>query len=100
MFRFGPNRRARLTGDVLVAGILGGNALRVGLALGRWQDDLLAYLPQLPLEYLAAAVAASAWILGRRGGMKHHALRTQAPLTALLLSGAAAAEVLLTPHRP
>jgi hypothetical protein len=100
MFRFGRNRRARRAGDVLVAGILGGNALRVGLALGRWQDSLLPYLPQLPVEYLAAAVAASAWILGRRGGMNHRALCIQAPLTALLLSGAAAAEVLLTPHRP
>lgn len=100
LFRFGRERRARLVGDVVVAGILGGNALRVGLALGRWQGSLLPYLPQLPLEYLAAAVAASAWILGHRGGANHRALAIEAALTALLLSGAAAAEVLLTPHRP
>jgi hypothetical protein len=98
VFRFDRTRRARLAGDVLVAGILGGNALRVGLALGRWQTGLLPYLPQLPLEYLAAAVAASAWILGRRGGLGRRAFCIHAALTALLLCGAAAAEVLLTPH--
>jgi hypothetical protein len=100
LFRFDRGRQMRLAGDVLVAGILGANALRVGLALGRWHERLLPYVPQLPLEYLAAAVAASAWILARRGGMNHRALCIQAGLTALLLSGAAAAEVLLTPHRP
>jgi hypothetical protein len=100
IFRFGRTRRARLAGDVLVAAILGANALRVGLALGRWQGRLLPYVPQLPLEYLAAALAATAWIHARRGGVNHRSLCILAALTALLLSGAAAAEVLLTPHRP
>ena len=100
LFRFGQERRGRLVGDVVVAGILAGNALRVGLALGRWQGRLLPYLPQLPLEYLAAAVAASVWIVGRGGGVNRGALGIQAALTAVLLSAAAAAEVLLTPHRP
>lgn len=99
-FRFGGTRRSRLAGDLVVAGILGGNALLVGLALGRWQGSLLPYLPQLPLEYLAASVAASAWILARRGSMSWRVLSIQAAVTALLLAGAAAAEVLLTPHQP
>ena len=98
VFRFDRTPRARLAGDVLVAAILASNGLHVGLALGRWQARLLPYLPQLPLEYLAAAVAAGAWTDRRNASADHRALWRRAMVTALLLAAAAATDGLATPH--
>ncbi len=104
-FAFASGRRAAVLGDALVAGILVVNGLRVGLAIGRWQGRLLPYLPHLPFEYLAAAVASAAWLNARRdpGERPLQALRASAGYAAaavVLLAAAATVEVLLTPHRP
>jgi hypothetical protein len=64
--RFARSRRTRLVGDAVTAIILAANALWIGVALGRWRGTLIPYLPQLPLEYLAASTAAGAWIHTRR----------------------------------
>ena len=96
--RFERARRSRLAGDTVVAAILAGNAIAVGLALGRWRGTLVPFLPQLPLEYLATATAAAAWLDARR---RSSALRIAIPYagaTITLTAGAAAIEVLLTPH--
>jgi hypothetical protein len=76
--------------------VLVGNALRVGLAAGRWQTHLLPYVPQLPLEWLAAATAANAWLTLRDPGPT----RTLAHLAAVLalVAAAAAVETTATPH--
>jgi hypothetical protein len=97
-FRFGAHRRARLVGDAIVAGLLTVNALRIGVALGRWQGRLLPYIPQLPLEYLAAAVAASAWIAARHRPASGPTLAISAVVTVLILAGGAALETFATPH--
>ena len=65
--RFDRGRVSRLAGDTIVTAILVGNAIAVGFALGRWRGALIPYVPQLPLEYLAAATAATAWLNARRG---------------------------------
>ncbi len=98
--RFERTRRSRLAGDTVVAAILAGNAIAVGLALGRWRGALVPFLPQLPLEYLAAATAAAAWLDARRcarSSGSRIAMR-YAAATITLTAGAAAIEVLLTPH--
>jgi hypothetical protein len=59
-------RAGRTAGDALLLAVLGANALRVGVAIGRWQTRLLPYLPHLPLEYAAVAVATSAWLRARQ----------------------------------
>jgi hypothetical protein len=98
--RFGATRTSRLTGDAIVATILVGNAVAVGLALGRWQGALIPFVPQLPIEYFAAATAAAAWLDARR----HASIRdsrialTSAAATIGLTAAAAAIEVLLTQH--
>ena len=102
--RFQLGRVTALLGDVALAVVLAGNAVRVGLALGRWQDRLLPYLPHLPLEYLATAAAAAAWLdarrhLDRRPGEQLRAAAGYAALALALLATAASVEVLLTPHR-
>ena len=97
---FERGRCSRVAGDMVVAAILAGNAVAIGLALGRWGGTLVPFLPQLPLEYLAAATAAAAWFEARRyarSSGSRIAMR-YAAATIALTTCAAAIEVLLTPH--
>ena len=96
-FRFPAHPRTRQLGDLLIAGVLGGNALRVGLALGRWHTRLLPYVPQLPLEWLAAALAGAAWLALRTGTRRRTALAYLAAVL-VLVAAAAAVETIATPH--
>jgi hypothetical protein len=98
--RFGATRVSRLAGDAIVATILLGNAVAVGLALGRWREALIPFVPQLPIEYLAAATAAGAWIEVRRDASlpAPRVAATSAVATIGLAAVAAAIEVLLTAH--
>lgn len=97
---FGATRVSRLAGDTIVATILVGNAIAVGLALGRWRGTLLPFIPQLPIEYLAAATAATTWIDARRHAFPpaRRIAVASAAATIGLAAAAAAIEVLLTPH--
>ena len=97
------NRITRVAGDMSVAAVLAINAFCIGAAIGQWRTALMPYLPHLPLEYAAVAVAASAWIKVRQHTTRRPLLSTRETVvelvaaTALLLA-AAAVEVLLTPH--
>ena len=57
LFRFPADRRSRQLGDLLVVVLLGGNALRVGLALGRDRAPSCPMCLSCLLEWLAAALA-------------------------------------------
>ena len=98
--RFDRGRVSRLVGDAIVAAILVGNAIAVGVALGRWRGALIPFVPQLPVEYLAGATAATTWLNARR----HSPLSAPwiaasgAVATLGLTAAAATIEVLLTPH--
>ncbi len=107
VLRFDAVRWGRTVGTALLVGVLSVNAIAVGLALGRWQQRLIPYLPHLPHEWAAAGVSASVWggALARAGdpGAPTHPKSWRwcalaAASTLLLLTAAAAAEVLLTPH--
>jgi len=63
--RWHTGRTTRPIGDVIVAALVISNPVMVGLALGRHPIELLAYLPHLPIEDAALAIAASAWIVRR-----------------------------------
>jgi hypothetical protein len=97
LFRFPSDRRPRQLGDLLLVVLLGGNALRVGLALGRDRGALLPYVPQLPLEWLAAALAAAAWLTLRTGARKHTGLAYVAAVL-VVVAAAAAIETICIPH--
>jgi hypothetical protein len=91
----------RCVGDLAIVTILALNGTLVGIELGRWQTQLLPYLPQLPLEWLAVGTATAAWTNSRHvtGEQSNRAAVTRAAAaTAALLAAAAAVEVLLTPH--
>lgn len=94
--RSGP---ARAFGDLLVGAMVAVNCLRVGLAVGCYGTRLIPYIPQLPIEWLALALSASAWIAARHGARSRlRSLCTLAPQTFLAAAAAAAVEALLTPH--
>jgi hypothetical protein len=95
--RFPAQRSTRRLGDLAVGGMLGANALRVGLVLGRWHARLLPYVPQLPLEWLAAAVAAVSWLALRTGVRRRTALAYFVAVLVLVVV-AAAVETIATPH--
>jgi single-strand DNA-binding protein len=96
-FRFPSHRCTRRVGDLLIGGILAANALRVGLALGRWQFRLLPYVPQLPFEWLAAALAATAWLTLRNSNQRRTALAYLAAVLLVVIA-AAAVETIAPPH--
>jgi hypothetical protein len=96
-------RAGRCLGDLAVLAVLALNGALVGIELGHWGLRLIPYLPQLPLEWLAVAIATSSWMTTRTprdSGSDRRALLTAAALSAGLLAVAAAVEVLLTPHAP
>jgi hypothetical protein len=99
-FSFHRGRYSARIGDIAIIGVLGANAIFVGLELGRWQNQLLPYLPQLPLEWLAAGTAAGVWTHARStaGQTGHRALAVHAAVVLGLLMAAAALEVLATPR--
>jgi hypothetical protein len=96
---FPHNRLGRRAGDLIVAALTAASAIPVGIELGRWQGRLLPYLPQLPLEWAALAVAVHVWISGRSGRGPTHRLMVLAVLTLALLIAAASLETWATPHR-
>ena len=75
------------------------NVLPVGAAIGAYGGALVAYIPQLPLEWAGLAVGYAAWVAqrGRPVGVRE---RTGwlAVITVLMV-GAAMLETLAVPHR-
>jgi hypothetical protein len=91
----------RRVGDLTVGIILASNGTLVGIELGRWQAQLLPYLPQLPVEWLAVGIATATWTSSRwttDTPSDRTVVTRGAVVTAVLLAAAAAIEVLLTPH--
>jgi hypothetical protein len=93
------SRLGRGAGDLIVSGLTAASTIPVGLELGRWGARLAPYLPQLPFEWAALALAVHAWVTARPG---HVTIRQLTPLAAIVLSllaGAAALETWATPRR-
>jgi hypothetical protein len=97
VFRWPDGRLTRRLGDVVIAALIAENTIAVGLALGRWGDRLLPYVPQLPLEWTALGLAGAAWLTARDGG-RGGVLAVYALATFALTISAAAVEVELIPH--
>jgi hypothetical protein len=97
----GAHRRhlARQAADMLVAAVFTVNVLTVGVGLGVYGLPLLPYIPQVPLEWAALALGASAWLMQRRDPLT---VRQGAALFALIagvLLCAATLETVAVPHR-
>jgi hypothetical protein len=85
--------------DALVAVVLGGNVVLVGLAIGAHGPALAPWLAHLPLEWAGLAVALAAYLSARRTPSCLRTLLRAAGLSAGLLALAAAVEVWATPLR-
>ena len=99
--RWHTGRVTRHVGDLLVATLVIANATLVGLALGRYPTQLPAYLPHLPLEDGAVAIAAGAWLARRtkqRTGTPAPSLSRTALLMLTVTIAAAIVETYAVPH--
>lgn len=94
------SRIGRRAGDLALTALTATSTMTVGLALGRWRGRLLPFIPQLPIEWAALAVALSAWLLARNAGECRPQLGLLAALAGVLLIAAAGIETWCTPHRP
>jgi hypothetical protein len=94
------SRLGRQAGDAVVLAVIAVNAIPVGIALGRWQSRLIPYVPQLPFEWAALTVAASAWLTIRTTTATRHEIAVLGASTAVLVLAAATLETWATPHRP
>jgi len=97
VFHWPSGRITRRLGDLLIAALIAQNTIAVGLALGRWGNRLLPYVPQLPLEWTALGIAGAAWLTARDGS-HHRVLAVYGLATLALTISAAAVELELTPH--
>ena len=90
----------RRVGDLILTALTAASTIPVGLELGRWQGRLLPYIPQLPLEWAALAVALGAWLTTRADqASSRRQLVVLAAIVTVLLVDAAAIETWCTPHR-
>ncbi len=99
LFGFPRSRLGRSAGDTLMLAVSAASAIPVGIELGRWQAQLLPYIPQLPLEWAALATTVSAWLLIRTNTAQCRHIAVLAVATAVLLIAAAVLETWCTPHR-
>ncbi|HEV3072148.1 MAG TPA: hypothetical protein VGY76_12075 [Solirubrobacteraceae bacterium] len=97
----GAHRRhlARQITDTVVATWLTANVLPVGAALGAYGSPMLRYLPQVPFEWAALALGASAWLLQRRHPLTVGEGAALFALIAGALLCAAVLETVAVPHR-
>jgi hypothetical protein len=94
-------RLTRHVADLIVGALVLANAALVGVALGRYPTLLPAYLPHMPLEDAAVAIAASAWLARRLpvpAGSSLRSLRRAAALTLIATVAAAIVETYAVPH--
>jgi hypothetical protein len=99
--RWHTGRLTRHAGDVVVVALVTANAALIGVALGRYPTRLPAYLPHLPLEDAALAIAAGAWLARRlpgRAGAPAASLASTVALTLVATIAAALVETYAVPR--
>jgi hypothetical protein len=85
----GRSRGGLRVGDGLVVTSAAANTLPVGAALGAYGSGLLAYVPQLPVEWAAVALGIAAWITQRQRALpRRERLLWLAAITACVLAAA------------
>jgi hypothetical protein len=93
------HRLAKHVADGLLTACIIVNTLQVGAALGAYGVPLLPYLPQLPLEWGALALGASAWVVQRQRALSVPEGLGLLALIAGVLLCAATLETVAVPHR-
>jgi hypothetical protein len=92
-------RLATHVADGVVVAAIFVNTAQVGVGLGAYGWALLPYLPQVPLEWAAAALGASGWLVQRRAALTVREGLGLFALIAGVLVCAAIVETVAVPHR-
>ena len=85
--------------DLLVSGIVGLNAVAVGVAVGAYGSRALPWLVHLPLEWAALAVVAGLHRFARRRTVRTLGCALVTAVAAALVGLGALTETYLTPQR-
>src|SRR5450755_2813397 len=93
-----PSRAARRCSAGLLVVWLTGNVIPVGAAIGAYGTRIVSYLPQLPLEWAAFAMALAGYRYARPSERRGAVLALSAAVIAVTLTAAAALETYATPH--
>jgi hypothetical protein len=93
------HRLGRHLADWAVLACILVNAAPVGAALAAYGTRLIAYVPQLPLEWAGLALGASSWLVQRRRLLSTRQRLLWLGLTAGVLLCAAVLETVMVPHR-
>jgi hypothetical protein len=94
----GPRRAIRAVHRALIALWLAVNVIPVGAAIGAYGARILPYLPHLPLEWTAVALALAGYLHARGRQEPGRALLAPALGLTIVLIAAAALETYATPH--
>jgi hypothetical protein len=92
------DRLGRHVADWLLLACMIANTLPVGAAIGAYGTPVLAYLPQLPLEWAGLALGASGWLVQRDRPLSLAGGVSVFALSSVLLFCAAVIETVATPH--
>jgi hypothetical protein len=97
----GVHRRriARLGADGLLAIALILNIAPVGAALGVYGARLIAFIPQLPIEWAALSLGAASWLCQRRRVLRARQVLAVLGAITALVTIAAVLETAAVPHR-
>jgi hypothetical protein len=98
-FAIDGHTAARRAADWLASGWLVANVLPVGAALGAYGVRILGFLPQLPAEWAALAIGATAWRVQRHRGLSGEERVSLVLWVAVLTVLAAVVETWGVPHR-
>lgn len=93
------HRTARLGADALLAVVLIVNAAPVGATLAAYGARLIAFIPQLPVEWAALAFGAAAWLCQRDRALRPRQVLAVLGAIVALVAVAAVFETVAVPHR-
>lgn len=89
---------ARVIFDVVLTVVFVTNAAQFGVALAAYGTQLLAWTPHVPLELVALALAAGAYLRSRHDHLTPRQLAAAAALIAIIVTTSAAIETWAVPH--
>ncbi|HEX8714758.1 MAG TPA: hypothetical protein VF706_04240 [Solirubrobacteraceae bacterium] len=93
------SRVSRLAANVLLATTVLANTVPVGAALAAYGAPLLAFIPQLPLEWAGLALGAVGWLAQRERALSTRAVLALLGSLCALVLAAAIVETVVAPHR-
>lgn len=93
------HRLARHAADCVVVACMLANTVPVGAALGAYGTLLIAYTPQLPVEWAGLALGYGSWLVQRERPLSSRERVVWFALIVAVLLCAAAIETVVVPHR-